>query len=80
MCGRYTLAGPDPSVLRSRFGLGESLKIERRYNVAPGDDVVGVIQRREHEPEGTLLRWGLVPHWAGDPKVGYRTIKERSGL
>ena len=78
MCGRYTLAGPDPSVLRARFPLGESVEIERRFNVAPGDDVVGVIRRREHEPEGTLLRWGLVPHWAKDPKVGYRTINARA--
>jgi putative SOS response-associated peptidase YedK len=78
VCGRYTLAGPDPSVLRGRFPLGESVQIERRYNVAPGDDVVGVIRRREHEPEGTLLRWGLVPHWAKDPKVGYRTINARA--
>jgi len=49
-----------------------------RYNVAPGDDVVGVIRRREHEPEGTVMRWGLVPHWAKDPKVGYRTINARA--
>jgi putative SOS response-associated peptidase YedK len=78
VCGRYTLAGPDPSVLRGRFPLGESVNIERRYNVAPGDDVLGVIRRREHDPEGTLLRWGLVPHWAKDPKVGYRTINARA--
>lgn len=78
MCGRYTLAGPDPSVLRARFPLGESVEIDRRYNVAPGDDVVGVIRRREHEPEGARLRWGLVPHWAKDPKVGYRTINARA--
>ena len=78
MCGRYTLAGPDPSVLRARFPLGESVEIERRYNVAPGDDVVGVIRRRDHEPQGTLLRWGLVPHWSKDPKVGYRTINARA--
>jgi putative SOS response-associated peptidase YedK len=78
VCGRYTLAGPDPSVLRARFPLGEGVRIERRYNVAPGDDVVGVIRRREHEAEGTLLRWGLVPHWAKDPRVGYRTINARA--
>jgi len=78
VCGRYTLAGPDPSVLRARFPLGESVEIERRYNIAPGDDVVGVIRRRDHEPQGTLLRWGLVPHWSKDPKVGYRTINARA--
>jgi putative SOS response-associated peptidase YedK len=78
VCGRYTLAGPDPSVLRARFPVGESLRIDRRYNVAPGDEVVGVIRRREQAAEGALMRWGLVPHWSKDPKVGYRTINARA--
>lgn len=25
-----------------------------------------------------ILRWGLVPHWAKDAKIGYRTINARS--
>ena len=67
VCGRYTLATPDPSQLRARFPIGERLEVRRRYNVAPGDDVLAVVRRRDAEPEGALLRWGLVPFWASDP-------------
>ncbi|MEA2251516.1 MAG: hypothetical protein QOG70_1758, partial [Solirubrobacteraceae bacterium] len=30
MCGRYSLAGPDPSALRQRFPIGESVEVRRR--------------------------------------------------
>ena len=80
MCGRYTLATPDLGQLRARWPLPESLQIQRRYNVAPGDDVLAVVQRRDDAaPEGTLLRWGLVPFWASDPKeVAAKTINARA--
>jgi putative SOS response-associated peptidase YedK len=79
VCGRYSLAGPDPSVLRERFPVGESAEITRRYNVAPGDDVLAVTTDREGAPRGELLRWGLVPYWAKDPKsLGLKLINARS--
>jgi putative SOS response-associated peptidase YedK len=84
MCGRYTLAGTDPSQLRARWPIGERLEVRRRFNVAPGDDVLAVVRRGEDaagpsQPEGTLLRWGLVPFWASDPKeLGIKTINARA--
>ena len=79
MCGRYTLAGPDPSVLRERFAIGDSIEVRRRYNVAPGDHVLAVTTDREGAPRGDLLRWGLVPYWAQDPKtLGLKLINARS--
>src|SRR3954451_4163615 len=78
MCGRYSLAGPDPSVLRERFALGSEVAVRRRYNVAPGDDVVAVTTDREGAPRGDVLRWGLVPHWAKDPSTGYKMINARA--
>ena len=67
MCGRYTLSTPDPGALRDRFPIGESIEIRRRFNVAPGDDVLAVTTDREGAPRGDLLRWGLVPSWAKRP-------------
>jgi putative SOS response-associated peptidase YedK len=82
MCGRYTLAGTDPSQLRARWPLGERLEVRRRFNVAPGDDVLAVLRHGEDAasaPDGALLRWGLVPFWASDPKeIGARTINARA--
>jgi putative SOS response-associated peptidase YedK len=78
MCGRYTLATPDPSQIRARFAIGESLQVRRRFNVAPGDDVLAVVGGKA-DPAGALLRWGLVPFWASDPReVGVTTINARA--
>jgi putative SOS response-associated peptidase YedK len=77
MCGRYTLATPDPADLRARFPIGESVEIRRRYNVAPGDDVLAVTTDREGAPRGELLRWGLVPSWAKSPNTGLKLINAR---
>jgi putative SOS response-associated peptidase YedK len=77
VCGRYSLAAPDPSQVRARFPVGESVEIRRRYNVAPTDEVLTVTTDREGNPRGELLRWGLVPSWADSPKIGARMINAR---
>lgn len=55
-----------------------------RYNVAPTQEVLVV---RAHpdperaaagEREARLMRWGLVPRWAKDLKVGYRMINAKA--
>jgi putative SOS response-associated peptidase YedK len=77
MCGRYTLAAPDPNAIRDRFPIGESVAVRRRFNVAPGDDVLAVTTDRAGEPRGELLRWGLVPSWAGSRDTGLKMINAR---
>lgn len=77
MCGRYTLAVPDPAAVRDRFNLEASVEVRRRYNVAPGDDVLAVTADREDRPRGELLRWGLVPSWARSPETGLKMINAR---
>jgi putative SOS response-associated peptidase YedK len=77
VCGRYTLATPTAADIRARFPVGEAVEIERRYNVAPGDDVLAVTTSREGEPRGERLRWGLVPSWAKTPEMGLKMINAR---
>jgi putative SOS response-associated peptidase YedK len=77
VCGRYTLATPSPADIRARFPVGESVQIARRYNVAPGDDVLAVTTDREGTTRGELLSWGLVPSWADTPKTGLKMINAR---
>lgn len=45
-----------------------------RYNVAPSQDVPIVKAGREL----AVVRWGLIPFWAKDEKIGYRTINARA--
>jgi putative SOS response-associated peptidase YedK len=77
MCGRYTLATPDPADIRARFPIGEEIEIRRRYNVAPSDEVLAVTTDREGAPRGELLRWGFVPSWARSPDTGLKMINAR---
>ncbi len=77
MCGRYSLATPNPADVRARFTVGDSIEIRRRYNVAPGDDVLAVSCDREGKPRGELLRWGLLPPWAQRPETGLKMINAR---
>jgi putative SOS response-associated peptidase YedK len=78
VCGRYTLAVPDPAQIRARFSVGETVDIRRRYNIAPGDDVLALTAGRDGIHRGELLRWGLVPAWAQGPAIGLRLINARA--
>jgi putative SOS response-associated peptidase YedK len=78
MCGRYSLAAPDVAQLRARFPIGETLAIRPHFNIAPGTEVLTVTTDREGSPRGEMLRWGLVPSWAGDTRTGYRMINARA--
>lgn len=77
MCGRYTLAAPDRAAIRDRFGLDEQVEVRRRFNVAPGDEVLAVTTDRTGAPRGELLRWGLVPSWSKSPDTGLKMINAR---
>ncbi|HET9458029.1 MAG TPA: SOS response-associated peptidase [Candidatus Limnocylindrales bacterium] len=77
MCGRFTQQRP-ASELAEIFS-AEPLVDDPgpRYNVAPTDDVLVVVQREERRAV-TAYRWGLIPHWAEDVKVGSRMFNARA--
>ena len=77
MCGRYTLASPNPSEVRARFQIAESIDVRRRFNVAPGDEVLAITTDKDGAPRGDILRWGLVPSWAKSPDTGLKMINAR---
>ena len=78
MCGRYTLTAPDPAQIRARFPVGEAVQIRRRFNIAPGDQVLAVTTDRDGVTRGEELRWGLVPHWAPGPEPPLKMINARA--
>lgn len=82
MCGRFTLRSSMP-VLMAEFGLPESPVLKPRYNIAPTQAVAAL---RLASPDDVLisdevglawLRWGLIPGWADDPRIGSRMINAR---
>lgn len=78
MCGRLTLSTP-ARVVAEQFGLDRVPELAPRYNIAPGQPVA-VVRERRSAPERTLeLRvWGLVPSWARDASLGARLINARA--
>ncbi len=76
MCGRYVLTSAAEAMLKL-FGLSINEPPPDRFNIAPGQYCLAV-RAGEQGPDAASLRWGLVPHWAKDPNVGYRMINARS--
>ena len=77
MCGRFSqadIAELDREVLWILDGLQTTTP---RYNVAPSQEAA-VIRHGGLGNRIDLLRWGLIPSWAHDPKIGYRTINARA--
>ncbi len=76
MCGRYTnTAGVQE--LNERFKVPfPTEEGTHRFNVAPTEEVLAIVAPKG-EREARLLRWGLVPTWADDVKIGNRMINAR---
>ena len=71
MCGRYTLFTTDE--LEDRYRVDVSDAIRENYNVAPSQTMPVVTN------EGLkMMRWGLIPPWSKDEKIGYKLINARS--
>ena len=78
MCARYNLLST-PKALARYF---KTVEVEHdftlplpNFNVAPTQQVPVVVDDpRRFE----VMRWGLVPFWAKDPRIGRRTINARA--
>jgi putative SOS response-associated peptidase YedK len=77
MCGRFTVA-TDPAVLAERFEVELPEDWAPSYNVAPTDEVLGIVRGRDARRQLRGLRFGLVPHWAKDIKAGFSMINARA--
>jgi putative SOS response-associated peptidase YedK len=82
MCGRFVQVS-SPDLLVERFNVHEvaTARHEPSYNVAPRATVYGVRDRTTDDGRRRYLselRWGLVPSWAKDVKVGDRMINARA--
>ena len=72
MCGRFTLTS-NMDDLQGRFGFeARDLVYRPSYNIAPTQPVLAVTNDGQRRAE--FMRWGLVPFWAKDIKIGYRMI------
>lgn len=81
MCGRFvSTAGPD----RIAAYFDEVLPTEavaeplgENFNVAPTQDIYGVVSNGDGTARVDVFHWGLIPSWAKDRKIASRMINAR---
>ena len=77
MCSRYFLDA-DGNIIAYTFRVPVDAGLRKRFNIAPTQQAPVVRLDREGRRELAMLRWGLVPFWAKDLKVGTTMINARS--
>ncbi len=84
MCGRFTLTAT-PEEVEALFALLELEGFPARYNIAPTQPILMVVAGPRPDPgsnlpdrRALLVRWGLIPGWAKDPKDLPLLINARS--
>jgi len=81
MCGRFTLSASPRSIIEHFDITGEHdvSILTPRFNIAPSQEVAAVFKPDSDSARGLqFMRWGLVPHWASDIKIGYKMINART--
>jgi putative SOS response-associated peptidase YedK len=79
MCGRYRLSRRKQIIEEHFDSISSDVDWSPRYNIAP-TQAVPVIRQHPKEPvrQLSLMRWGLVPHWAKDASNAGSAINARS--
>lgn len=76
MCGRFTLT--DEIIhLQEQFQFEFDGEYTPRYNIAPGQMILAVGSNGQRR-KGNMLKWGLIPYWAKEEKIGYKLINARA--
>jgi putative SOS response-associated peptidase YedK len=81
MCGRARLSS-DVSEIKIAFAIPPerpALNFAASWNVAPTDPLPVVrFDPKERQRSLDVMRWGLIPYWAKDIKIGFSTINARA--
>jgi putative SOS response-associated peptidase YedK len=77
MCSRYFLDA-DGNVIAYTFDVPVHERALPRYNIAPTQEAPVIRVAAGGEREMAMLRWGLLPFWARDPRMGSKLINARS--
>ena len=55
--------------IKAQFDLSDLPSILPQYNIAPSLLVLSIVEV-EMQNHAVLFRWGLIPYWAKDKKIG----------
>ena len=76
MCGRFALTAP-ASDIAEIFQVDVLPEVLPRYNIAPTTQVACVVEDEAGDRKVEMFRWGLIPSWSKDKKIGNRTFNAR---
>lgn len=78
MCGRFSFS-QSPEAIANLFAVTNVGSIEPKYNIAPSQPIPTIfLSPTSSQREFRFLRWGLIPSWAKDRKMGAKLINARS--
>lgn len=80
MCGRFSLAEELNKIFDEFIHIDEGFDdvvLEPRYNIAPSQ-LSPVIINEDGKNKLRMFKWGLVPSWSKDSKIGYEMINARA--
>lgn len=77
MCARFSLT-VTADTIADIFGVQAPEGYEPAWNIAPTQQVTGIVHDRQDQRLAWQFRWGLIPHWATDLSLGARMINARS--
>jgi putative SOS response-associated peptidase YedK len=78
MCGRFTQQRPSAE-LAALFGAEDLAESPGgRFNLAPQQLGLVVVEREDLRRAIVPYRWGFIPSWAKDPRIGNRLINARA--
>jgi len=78
MCGRFTQTA-SPEVIAEQFKITNPPLFTPRYNIAPSQPIAAIrIDPDTATRTLAMLRWGLIPSWAKDPKIGNQCINAKA--
>src|SRR6266566_8289727 len=63
MCGRFNLVRPEDIVARFGFMDWSEKRIEPRFNIAPSQEILTIVQLPLDAPIAQTATWGLKPFW-----------------
>ena len=75
MCGRFSFS-PLAKVIEDRFDVKVDQQYRPRFNSAPSQNLAVI---SNNAPDIlNYFKWGLIPFWAKDPKIGYNMINAKA--
>ncbi len=78
MCGRFSLATDIYRIQEQfNFEFNDEVTINPRFNVAPSQQIL-TIGSNGGKRIGITMKWGLVPSWSKDSRIGYKMINARA--